>query len=165
MQNLTITIDETEKQALEAQAAGLGITPSELLRRGAAVLGDFSPYFANRLAAFCRQHRLPASLVIENLLLGRMADLEARADVWGESPKVMPEFQSIATGPLTGAPLFTILKAQKVAELETEKEAFLRRKARETRLTGAESRWLASRAQPVIDADADDDPDMTSTES
>jgi hypothetical protein len=140
MQDFTFKIDDGEKHLLEAHAARHGITLGELLRQGAAVIGDFSPFFARRLQAFCHQHRLSSSLVIENLLLGRLAELEARAEVSGESVRILPEFQFTATGPLTGDTLFTILKAQKAAELKAQKEQLLRRKACETKVTKPKAR-------------------------
>ena len=148
MQNLTIQLDPTEKAILEARAASQGKNISDLLRDSAALVGDVSQFFREKLETLCVRYEVSPSLAIENLVLARLADIEARAEVWEEVPKTLPEFQFATTGHLTGNTLFTIWKAQKLDELETERIAFLRRTIERTR---AESEWLKSHMQSDVE--------------
>ena len=153
MQDMTIRLDPTEKIILEAQAAAHGKNLSDLLRDSAALVADVSPFFREKLETFCVRYHLSPSLAIENLVLARLADLEARAEVWGEGPDTLPEFQFGATGPLTGDTLFTILRAQRRDDLETQRTAFLRHKME---LTRTESEWLKSHMRSDIEENPKD---------
>lgn len=117
---ISLRVDEEDKRRWARVAAERGLTLTELMRRGTALLAALDGALLERLGDYGRRLSLPEHLVIQNLLLERLAREAAREEVLGPGPRLLREFVVLSEGLLTGEALFESLKRGEVQRLSRQ---------------------------------------------
>ncbi len=145
--NTAIRISPSEKEFLEKRSKEIGMTFTDLLKTGAMMYASFDPVFMEKISGMSEATKIPEYLVIQNMIIKRLADDAADQEVYGKRPRSLPEFSFTENGPITGAELFEMLKARKIGILEVEKENQLLAESLHTPLPQEDSEWLKNRIE------------------
>jgi len=113
---ITLKISEQDKERFQEAATRLGISLSRLLKEGAELRADFSPFFMERLQEFSARLRVTESIVIQNLVISWMARKKAEAEVFGKEKSWLKEFLFTGDGPVSGKFLYDHLYTGFLAE-------------------------------------------------
>jgi hypothetical protein len=93
------------------------INLSELIRE----LTQFDPYFLEIIMGYSKRHKMPFSLVIQNMLIKRFAEEAAEDEFHGKpQTRILPEFAHTKDGFITGGELFNRLKDMELNRLRSE---------------------------------------------
>ena len=107
---------------IEAKAKSLGLNKSELVMKGISMMMNFDEVFLQRIKVFALGLHIPEWLVMQNMIIKRMANEAAEYEVYGGGTRVLTEFMLVGEGlerrSITGEELFNILKGQYVQEYE-----------------------------------------------
>ncbi|SHH87085.1 hypothetical protein [Desulfosporosinus lacus] len=107
---------------IEAKAKKLGMNKSELIMKGVSMMMNFDEVFLKRIQGYSEGLHIPEWLVLQNMIIKRMADEAAHYEVYGNSTKLLDEFMLIGDGierrSVTGEELFNSLKDQYVIKYE-----------------------------------------------
>lgn len=110
---------------LDRKAEDLGMSRSQFVLRAVEMLLNFDKSFLDILDQYTRLG-LPEYLVIQNLIIKAEAEMTARDEVSGKTPRIYLEFAMTDRGNgaqyLTGKELFEQMKKIKIAELDREKK-------------------------------------------
>lgn len=106
----SFSLDPEEKEVLEKAAKDMGITFTELLRKGARFYADLDPEFRVWLMDFSKVLGIPEFLVLQNLAISWQAKKEAQREVCLYKDSRLEEFMFTEKGPLTGKELNHIIK-------------------------------------------------------
>ncbi len=150
MKNVMVSmqITDLEKGFLKIVAEKRdNISLAALMKRGANLYAMFDPVFMAKIRGMSEATKLPEYLVIQNMIIRRMAEDAAYHEVHGPGPRSLREFSFTNEGPITGEPLFNMLKARKVDELEDEKERQFLEPRKHARLSQEDSEWLKKRLE------------------
>ena len=122
---LGMKVEKETYDAIDKRAAEMGINKTEFFRRAVDMLLNFDKSFLDILDQYTRLG-LPEYLVIQNLIIKAEAEMAARDEVSGKTPRIYLEFAMTDRGNgaqyLTGKELFEQMKKIKIAELDREKK-------------------------------------------
>ena len=113
---ITLKISEQDKKRYQESAKKLGISLSRLLKEGAEMRADFSPYFMEQLQEFTARMGVTESIVIQNLVTSWMARKNAEIEVFGKEKSWLQEFLFTGDGPISGEFLYNHLYKNFVSE-------------------------------------------------
>lgn len=119
--NIRLTKDMPSLEEIDEAAKRYDMNRTELTMLGLEMLMSFDEEFYNRLKVYSDSMRIPMWLVIQNMLIKRMAEEQAEKDIWGDAPRMLPEFMFTVDGPLTGEALFNTLYEAKLQEEATKR--------------------------------------------
>lgn len=120
--NLNVRFDEVEKARLEHEAAERGLSLSDMIREKISTTPRMHPYLEQWVKGISSSTDIPPHLVIENTLIGVIADRDAVQHVYGEHAVPLDEFIVTDKGVITGDELYRMLYEQKVRDLENQRE-------------------------------------------
>ena len=138
-EKLQANIPANSKWKLEAadkRAKDLGLDRSELIIRGMELVMNFDKEFLDYIKYYAEGLQIPEYLVIQNMVIVRMADEEAQKEVYGDLDGIVEGFMSTIDkkGPrqITGKELKDILKDKytreyknQLKEVEAKRKGFL----------------------------------------
>jgi hypothetical protein len=104
-----ISKDTPSFEEIDKAAEKLGLSRNQLIIEGIKMMCSWDEEFYTRLKQYSNTFRLPVPLVMQNMLIKRLAEDYAKEQVWGFTGKVMMEFMFNERGPITGAVLFKAL--------------------------------------------------------
>jgi hypothetical protein len=145
---ISIQVTDLEKGFLKVVAEQRDHTSlATLIKHGAHLYAMFDPVFIAKIKAMAEATKLPEYLVIQNMIIKRMAEDAADEEVNGVRPQSLPEFSFTEKGPITGEELFNMLKSREVQRLEAEKEIQLIQESQYAPLSPEDSEWLKKRME------------------
>jgi len=107
---------------LDHKAAELGMNRSELINKAVDILMGFDAVFFKKIQGYSEGLHIPEWLVLENMIIKRMADEAAEIEVYGGGTRLLDEFMLVGDGAehrsVTGEELFNSLKGQYVIKYE-----------------------------------------------
>jgi hypothetical protein len=107
---ITVKLPEgISPELLEMQAARFNKDEAELCSQGLEIIGNMSPAVYRYLNDFAENLKCPLWVVIQNILISRMARAIAKLEVWGFRNELLLEFQSSDGLIVTGKGLFESL--------------------------------------------------------
>lgn len=123
-------------EAADKRAKDLGLDRSELIIRGMELVMNFDKEFLDYIKYYAEGLQIPEYLVIQNMVIVRMADEEAQKEVYGDLGGMVEGFMSTIDkkGPrqITGKELKDILKDKytreyknQLKEVEAKRKGFL----------------------------------------
>jgi hypothetical protein len=105
--NVTVRLSDEEDQDVQQGAEKHGTSRADLLRTGGLMLAEFDPAVWTKIKNLARRLNLPPALVIQNMMIDRMARDAAREIIYGiPDQRPLFEFQWTPEGPITGWELF-----------------------------------------------------------
>ena len=116
-----LKLRKSEKEELSKIAEERGTSFSALLREGGRLLGDFDPFFLNKISEYSTKFGIKPSMIIQNLIIKQLAYEAAEVEVYGSVDRIRNEFVYTDEGPITGTKLFEMLKGQYVNDLDNRK--------------------------------------------
>lgn len=150
MKNVMVSIQVTdlEKGFLKVVAENRDRTSlATLIKHAAHLYAMFDPVFLEKIRGMSEATKIPEYLVIQNMIIKRLADDAADQEIYGKRPRSLPEFSFTENGPITGAELFEMLKARKIGILEVEKENQFLAESLHAPLPLEDSEWLKKRME------------------
>lgn len=121
MKNVMVSmqITDLEKKFLKIVAEKRdGTSLATLIKHAAHLYAMFDSFFIEKIRDMSEATKIPEYLVIQNMIIKRLADDVADQEVNGKQSRSLPEFSFTEKGPITGAELFEMLKSQRVQKLE-----------------------------------------------
>lgn len=131
---ITISADNNwHTEELEAKAESIGMSKNDFTFKAIDLMMNFDNEFLKYIKFYSKGLHLPEFLIIQNIIIGRMAEEDARKEVFGSISGLLEEFISTndENGPrtLTGEELYKQLKQLKIQEFKKElkeHESFLK---------------------------------------
>lgn len=124
-ERLQSTIPNSNKwhnEDVEVKAKKLGMEKSEFILNAVDMMMNFDEIFFKRIQEYSNGLHIPEWLVIQNMIIKRMADEAAECEVFGQNGKVLDEFIMTGEGnkheTMTGEKLFNFLKDQSIQKYE-----------------------------------------------
>lgn len=110
---------------IEAKAKSLGLNRSEFVMKAVSMMMNFDEEFLKEIQGFSEGLHIPEWLVIQNMIINRLADEDAEYEVYGGGRRrLLLEFMQVGEGierrTLTGKPLHAELKAEYVIKHEKD---------------------------------------------
>lgn len=112
---------------VDERAEELGLSRTDFVLRAVDMLINYDQVFLDYVKDYVEGLKIPEYLVIQNMIIARMADEEAKREVYGFSSKTLDEFMSVVDAEvpraLTGKELKTYSKIAKpeITEMKREK--------------------------------------------
>lgn len=126
-ERLQTTIPSSNKwhsEDVELRAKALGMEKSELVFNAVDMMMNFDEIFLKRIQSYAEGLHIPEWMVMQNMLLDRMANESAEYKVYGKRPKLLVEFMLIGEGTerrsVTGKELTDSLEEMYVRKFEKE---------------------------------------------
>lgn len=110
---------------LDEKAKELGMSRAAFIVNAIETFLGLDKGFYQRLEEYAKALNIPAWLVMQNMLIKRMAKEAADFEVWGPGQHLLEEFRFTNQGPITGEELFNSLKEMYIWEEEKEKAKVL----------------------------------------
>ena len=144
---VTVRISEEDKKHLTEEAEKHGMSLAEILRAGAHLIAGFDEEFWKRLKNYSRNMNMTESFVIQNTVIGWMAQKAAEEEVYPKSTELLLEFAFSSAGPLPSYIQFENLKAMHVNNLERQKEMAIRILKDKGKASQKDLNWLKKREE------------------
>ena len=125
---ISVRLDPEQKLYLEERAHQMGIKLPDLLRKGGRFYAHFDDSFLSKVLRISARLNIPSFLVIQNEIIRVWAEDDATREVFESEPSILKEFLFTSEGVITGDELYNILKADKIRELENQKDKILNEK-------------------------------------
>lgn len=106
---IRISKDTPAFEEMDKAAEQLGLSRNQLIIEGIKMMCSWDVQFYKKMKQYSNTFRLPVPLVMQNMLIKRLAEDYAKEQIWGFTGKVMPEFMFNERGPITGGELFKTL--------------------------------------------------------
>ncbi|MCL5290641.1 MAG: hypothetical protein M1489_06415 [Firmicutes bacterium] len=133
-----MSLEEIDKAAIKH-----GTSRASFIVKAVEMLMGFDKVFFNKIEAYAKGLNTPVWLVMQNMIIKRMAQEAAEEEVWGPSSKLLDEFMYTNQGPITGAELFTLLMDTYSRKEESKKvEQLLREEAASPPLSDEDKAFL-----------------------
>lgn len=121
-ERLTLTIPTSNKwhtEDLEKKAESLGMTKGEFLLEAVNMMMSFDEEVIRHLESMTEGLHLPLWLVMQNMIIRRMAEKDAEYEVGRTN--ILTEFAFKDNKVLTGKELFQVIKENYIFQFENEK--------------------------------------------
>lgn len=133
---------------VDAKAKKHGLTRAGFAVKAVELLTGFDDAFLVKIEEYANGLNIPLSLVMQNMLIKRLAQEAAEAEVWGPGKRLLDEFLFTSEGVITGQELFDMLKKNYLAQ---ERQAYDEMMGKQIRrkedaglgLTAEEQEWLS----------------------
>ena len=126
-ERLQTTIPNSSKwhnEDIEVKAEKYGMSKKDFILNALDMIMGFDETFLKKIKNYSNGLHIPEWLVMQNMIIKRMADESAETTVFGNHQKVLDEFMMIGTGvdsrTSTGEELFDILKKQYITQYEKQ---------------------------------------------
>ena len=106
---IRISKDTPAFEEMDKAAEQLGLSRNQLIIEGIKMMCSWDAQFYKKMKQYSNTFKLPVPLVMQNMLIKRLAEDYAKEQIWGFTGKVMPEFMFNERGPITGSELFKTL--------------------------------------------------------
>lgn len=113
---IRISKDTPAFEEMDKAAEQLGLSRNQLIIEGIKMMCSWDAQFYKKMKQYSSTFRLPVPLVMQNMLIKRLAEDYAKEQIWGFTGKVMPEFMFNERGPITGGELFKTLSEMAVKD-------------------------------------------------
>lgn len=127
--NLNIRVVDGYLEKLDTKAQKFGMNRTDFVLKALDMLMSFDEIFFKKIQGYSEGLNIPEWLVIQNIIIKRMAQDHAKTEVWGPSGETLKEFVSVNDGDgyktITGEPLFEMLNELFIKEEEMEKVKIL----------------------------------------
>lgn len=110
---------------IDEKAKALGMSRAAFVLNAVETFMGFDTVFYKRIEEYAKNLNIPTWLVMQNMLIKRMAKEAADYEVWGPSQHLLEEFMFTSQGPITGEELFDNLKEMYAKEAGEEKAKVL----------------------------------------
>jgi len=109
-ESMTVLLPEgIQKRDLKQKAFEIGIRYTVLAQEGIGIVMDWDAPFYHIVKDWAEGLNVSVGRLVENLILGKFAQIEAQEKVWGKSEEILPEFTVMGKEMLTGEPLSSFL--------------------------------------------------------
>lgn len=134
---------------VDAVAQRRGMSRASFVVGAIELLAGFDDVFLKKMGRYAARLNIPLFLVMQNMLIKRMAQEAAEAEVWGPRRRLLDEFMYTSEGTITGEELFRMLKENYIKEErqaydEAMSESVHVKKAAGMELNDEEKAWLES---------------------
>ena len=123
--NLNIRVPDGYLEELDLKAQLFGMNRTDFVMNALDMMLNFDEVFYKKIIKYSQGLNNPEWLVIQNIIICRMAQDHAKAIVWGASGETLKEFVSVNDGDgyktITGEPLFEMLDKLFIEEEEKKK--------------------------------------------
>jgi hypothetical protein len=113
---IRISKDTPAFEEMDKAAEQLGLSRNQLIIEGIKMMCSWDAQFYKKMKQYSSTFRLPVPLVMQNMLIKRLAEDYAKEQIWGFTGKIMPEFMFNERGPITGGELFKTLSEMAVKD-------------------------------------------------
>ena len=120
--NIRLTKDCPEVSVMDEAAKALGISRNEMIVRAITLMVNFDTTFYNKLEKYSENVRVPMHLAIQNTIIKRWAQDNAKKAVWGTNKDLLLEFAYNEDGVITTKELYEM--TYKLTFEEEAKERF-----------------------------------------
>lgn len=107
--SIRVTRDLPSPETMDAAAQKLGMSRNQLITMGVDMMCSFDADFYDMINRIATKHKMTTPHVMQCMLIRRIAEDAAKADVWGAQAKVLPEFTQTSEGPLGAKELYDML--------------------------------------------------------
>ena len=140
---VSVPVDKEKKDFWQEAARAQGLSFSDFVREALDLKAGFSVFFAEKIKAVAKKSRISESLVVENMLIDRLAYDSAAVEMSGHDSAIIGYFQFTKDGPVTGEVLFDGLRSNYIDKIKRERAAKLRlRKEIAGELDAKDQKWL-----------------------
>ena len=94
---------------MDAAAQRLGMSRNGLVTLGVSLMCEWDVHFFKMMNEWTTRYGMKLSTVMQNMLIRRLAEDAAEADVWQHRHKALPEFTTTISGPLSAQDLYKFL--------------------------------------------------------
>lgn len=123
--NLNIRVPDGYLEELDIKAQIFGMNRTDFVMNALDMILNFDEVFYKKIIRYSQGLNTPEWLVMQNIIIRRMAHDHAKAIVWGASGETLKEFVSVDDGDgyktITGEPLFDMLNKMFIEDEEKEK--------------------------------------------
>ena len=127
--NLNIRVPDGYLEELDLKAQIFGMNRTEFVMNALDMVLNFDEMFYKKIIKYSQGLNNPEWLVMQNIIICRMAHDHAKVKVWGATGETLREFVSIDDGEgyktITGMPLYEMLINIFIEEEEKEKVKIL----------------------------------------
>jgi hypothetical protein len=120
--NRSIYFEDATDELISKRAEDEQISFSDLVRKAIEVYCNVDPFLKRKAGAFKAAFNIDIMQAISNLALSRIAQLEAKREVWGNTGDVLFEFSEIGDSFIQGEEAFKMLKNLYKQEYQQEKK-------------------------------------------
>ena len=113
---IRISKDTPAFEEMDKAAEQLGLSRNQLIIEGIKMICSWNAQFYKKMKQYSNTFRLPVPLVIQNMLIKRLAEDYAKEQIWGFTGKVLSEFMFNERGSITGGELFKTLSEMAVKD-------------------------------------------------
>ncbi len=122
---LSIRLPEPLKvEEIDAVAQRRGMSRAGFVISAVKFFMELDDVFLARMENYAKRLNIPLSLVMQNMLIKRLAKEAAEYEVLGPSPQLLEEFMFTNQGVITGGELFDMLKKSYLRDIENEGKNF-----------------------------------------
>lgn len=113
-----------DAEDLAVKAEKFGMTKNEFMVKAIDMLYNFDDSFFNYINHYSKGLNIPEYMIMQNMIIKRMAAQDAKKEVYGSLNQILDEFLHVTddkgTRTVTGEELYKILKDKEVQELKNE---------------------------------------------
>ena len=120
--NIRLTKDSPEVSAMDAQAKALGMSRNEMILKAIIMLLDFDSTFYKKLEAYSNNANVSMGTALQNMIIKRWAQDNAKKSVWGADTDILLEFSQSNEGVIQPRELYEMV--YQMAFDEEAKERF-----------------------------------------
>lgn len=113
---IRISKDTPAFEEMDKAAEQLGLSRNQLIIEGIKMMCSWDAQFYKKMKQYSSTFRLPVPLVMQNMLIKRLAEDYAKEQIWGFTGKVLSEFMFNERGSITGGELFKTLSEMAVKD-------------------------------------------------
>lgn len=118
---IRISKDTPSFNEMDEAAARLGMSRNQMIIEGIKMMCSWDKQFYSKMRTFGNTFKLPIPLIMQNMLIKRLAEDYANEEVWGFNGRMMMEFTFNERGPITGGELFQLLANEAMENERKEK--------------------------------------------
>jgi hypothetical protein len=119
--NIRLTKDCPEVSLMDETAKSLGVSRNEMIVRAITLLVNFDTTFYKKLEKYSENVRVPMHLAIQNTIIKRWAQDNAKKAVWGTNKDLLLEFAYNEDGVITTKELYEMIYRLTIEEEAKER--------------------------------------------
>lgn len=119
--NIRLTKDCPSAQAMDTQAKALGMSRNEMMIKAITMFIGFDPTFYKRLEAYSQEVKVPMHIAIQNAIIKRWAQDNAKKAVWETNKDLLLEFSLCSNGIIEPKELYEMIYQMTFAEEAKER--------------------------------------------
>ncbi len=107
--NIRITKDCPEVSLMDETAKALGISRNEMIIRAITLMVNFDTTFYKKLEKYSENVKVPMYLAIQNMIIKRWAQDNAKKVAWGTNREILLEFSYNEEGVISAKELYEMI--------------------------------------------------------